>query len=35
MKDQLRERLLRDQLDRYTQQYIHELRAQAVVEEKL
>lgn len=35
MKDQLRENLLRNQLDRYTQQYIQELRAQAVVEEKL
>ena len=35
IKDQLREKLLRDQLDRYTQQYIQELRAQAVVEEKL
>lgn len=35
LKDQLREKLLRDQLDRYTQQYIQELRAQAVVEEKL
>lgn len=35
LKDQLREKLLRDQLDRYTQQYVQELRAQAVVEEKL
>ena len=35
LKDQLREKLLRDQLDRYTQQYIQELRAQAVIEEKL
>jgi peptidyl-prolyl cis-trans isomerase SurA len=35
LKDQLREKLLRDQLDRYTQQYISELRAQALVEEKL
>jgi len=35
LKDALREKLLRDQLDRYTQQYITELRAQAVIEEKL
>ncbi len=35
MKDQLREKLLRGQLERYTDQYIAELRAQAVVEEKL
>jgi peptidyl-prolyl cis-trans isomerase SurA len=34
-KDQLRERLLRGQLEKYTDQYIQELRAQAVVEEKL
>ncbi len=35
VKDQLRERLLRGQLEKYTEQYIQELRAQAVVEEKL
>ncbi len=35
MKDQLREKILRSQLERYTDQYIAELRAQAVVEEKL
>lgn len=35
MKEQLREKLLRDQLDRFTAQYIKELRTQAVVEVKL
>jgi len=35
VKDQLREKLLRAQLERYTDQYIQELRAQAVVEEKI
>ncbi len=35
MKDQLREKILRSQLERYTDQYIQELRAQAVVEEKI
>ena len=35
VKDQLREKLLRGQLEKYTEQYIQELRAQAVVEEKL
>jgi peptidyl-prolyl cis-trans isomerase SurA len=35
VKDQLREKLLRGQLEKYTDQYIQELRAQAVVEEKL
>ena len=35
VKDALRERLLRGQLDKYTEQYVQELRAQAVVEEKI
>jgi len=35
MKDQLKEKILRSQLERYTDQYIQELRAQAVVEEKI
>lgn len=35
MKDQLRGRLLQMQLEKYTDQYIQELRAGAVVEEKL
>ena len=35
MKDQLREKILRNQLERYTDQYIQELRSQSVVEEKL
>ncbi len=35
LKDQLREKILRSQLERYTDQYIQELRAQAVVEEKI
>lgn len=35
VKDGLREKIVRNQLERYTEQYIQELRAQAVVEEKL
>ena len=35
VKEQLREKLLRQQLERYTDQYVQELRAQAVVEEKI
>ncbi len=35
VKDQLRERMLRGQLEKYTDQYVQELRAQAVVDEKL
>jgi peptidyl-prolyl cis-trans isomerase SurA len=35
MKDQLREKILRSQLERYTDQYIQELRSLSVVEEKL
>jgi peptidyl-prolyl cis-trans isomerase SurA len=35
MKDELRERLLKDQLEKYTAEYVTELRGQALVEEKL
>ncbi len=35
VKDVLRERLQQSQLERYTEQYVQELRAQAVVEEKI
>lgn len=35
VKEQIRERLLRGQLEKYTEQYVQELRAQAVVEEKM
>jgi peptidyl-prolyl cis-trans isomerase SurA len=35
MKDQLRERLLHDQLDKYTEQYVQELKQSAIVEVKL
>ena len=35
MKEQLREKILRSQLERYTDQYIQELRTQSVVEEKI
>ena len=35
MKDQLRERLLKSQLEKYTDQYVQELRQSAVVEEKI
>jgi peptidyl-prolyl cis-trans isomerase SurA len=35
IKDQLRNRMLAQQLEKYTEQYVQELRAQAVVEEKL
>lgn len=35
MKDQLRERLLRGQMERYTEQYVQELRAAALVDVKL
>lgn len=35
MKDALREKILRNQLEKYTEQYIQELRSQAVVEEKI
>jgi hypothetical protein len=35
MKDQLRERLLHDQLDKYTDQYVQELKQSAIVEVKL
>lgn len=35
VKEQLRERLLRSQLDRYTEQYVRELRDKALVEVKL
>jgi peptidyl-prolyl cis-trans isomerase SurA len=34
LKDQIRNRLLQGQLEKYTDQYVQELRAQAVVEEK-
>jgi peptidyl-prolyl cis-trans isomerase SurA len=34
LKDQIRNRLLQMQLEKYTDQYVQELRAQAVVEEK-
>jgi peptidyl-prolyl cis-trans isomerase SurA len=35
MKEQIRGRLLQLQLEKYTEQYVQELKAQAVVEEKL
>lgn len=35
VKDQLRERMMREQLERYTEQYVQELRAAAVVEVKM
>ncbi len=35
LKDQLREKLLRGQLEKYTEQYVQELRASAVVDVKL
>lgn len=35
VKEQLRDRMLRGQLERYTDQYVQELRAQAVVDVKL
>jgi len=35
VKDQLRERMLRGQLEKYTDQYVQELRAAAVVEVKI
>jgi peptidyl-prolyl cis-trans isomerase SurA len=35
VKDQLRERMLRGQLEKYTEQYVKELRAAAVVEVKM
>lgn len=35
LKDGLREKILRNQLEKYTDQYIQELRSQAVVEEKI
>lgn len=35
VKDQLRERMLRGQLEKFTEQYVQELRAQAVVDVKL
>ncbi|MBK7865490.1 MAG: peptidylprolyl isomerase [Archangiaceae bacterium] len=35
LKDQLRNKMLQEQLEKYTNQYVLELRAQAVVEEKL
>lgn len=35
VKDQLREKMLRGQLERYTEQYVQELRAGALVEVKL
>jgi peptidyl-prolyl cis-trans isomerase SurA len=35
LKDQLRNKLLQQQLEKYTDQYVMELKAQAVVEEKL
>lgn len=35
VKDQLKERLLKGQQERYTEQYVQELRAQALVEDKL
>jgi len=34
LKDQIRNKLLQQQLEKYTDQYVQELRAQAVVEEK-
>ena len=35
LKDALRNHMLQQQLEKYTDQYVLELRAQAVVEEKL
>jgi peptidyl-prolyl cis-trans isomerase SurA len=35
MKDQLRERLLKDQLEKYTEQYVQELRQNAVIDVKI
>jgi peptidyl-prolyl cis-trans isomerase SurA len=35
VKDQLREKMMRGQLERYTDQYVQELKAAAVVEVKL
>ncbi|MCC6333510.1 MAG: peptidylprolyl isomerase [Myxococcales bacterium] len=35
VKDQLREKMLRGQLEKYTEQYVHELRASALVDVKL
>lgn len=35
MKDQLRERLFRSQMEKYTEQYVQELRQQAAVEVKI
>lgn len=35
MKDQLREKMLRGQLERYTDQYVQELRANALVDDKM
>jgi len=35
MKDQLKDRLLRSQLDRYTEQYVRELRQKALIEVKI
>jgi len=35
MKDQLREKMLREQLEKFTEQYVQELRTAAVVEVKL
>jgi peptidyl-prolyl cis-trans isomerase SurA len=35
MKDQLRDRLMRGQLEKYTDQYVQELRAAALVDKKL
>jgi peptidyl-prolyl cis-trans isomerase SurA len=35
LKDQLRGKLMQAQLEKYTEQYVQELRAQAVVEDKL
>ncbi len=35
VKDQLREKMMRDQLEHYTEQYVQELRSSAVVEVKM
>jgi hypothetical protein len=35
MKEQLRERLLGGQMEKYTEQYVRELRDQAVVDVKI
>lgn len=35
MKPQLQERLMRDQIERYTEQYVQELRAKATIEVKI